>query len=294
MKKPIVRIAPTPSGFLHQGNLYNFILTWLFARQNGGEIHLRIDDIDGERIRDCYLEDIFSVLKWLKLDYDHGPQTADEFLNHFSQRKKVKQYIGNLASNIRSPFYVCSCSRAQIKELKGQGKLRCECHRQQLKLTTGENLLRVMVPDNWMLRSQMEVDLVDAMGDFVVIRRDGIPSYQLVSLHEDINMGITHIIRGDDLLPSTAAQQFLARQLKLDRFLDISCYHHSLLVDDNGNKFSKSSGAQARSILEEQQNGPANIIQLFCQTKGWQLKGVHCLNELLAKAPPVVLPVKTN
>ena len=83
---PVVsRLAPTPSGYLHLGNAVNFVLTWLLTRQAGGVLHLRIDDLDRARLRPAYLENIFRVIDWLGLDYDHGPTGPDDFLRHHSQ-----------------------------------------------------------------------------------------------------------------------------------------------------------------------------------------------------------------
>ncbi|NJL14359.1 MAG: hypothetical protein HC913_16005 [Microscillaceae bacterium] len=77
------RFAPTPSGFLHEGNAFSFVLTWLAARHFGGKIHLRIDDLDQTRCRPEYVEDIFRSLDWLGLDWDSGPQGVDDFLKTF-------------------------------------------------------------------------------------------------------------------------------------------------------------------------------------------------------------------
>ncbi|MGB1694341.1 MAG: glutamate--tRNA ligase family protein, partial [bacterium] len=88
----VSRLAPTPSGYLHLGNAFSFILTWLLVRRLGGKLHLRIDDLDAPRLNQDCLEDIFIQLEWLGLDYDTGPQGPDDHLRRFSQSLKLEEY----------------------------------------------------------------------------------------------------------------------------------------------------------------------------------------------------------
>jgi glutamyl/glutaminyl-tRNA synthetase len=123
------RLAPTPSGYLHLGNAWSFLLTWLYARKAGGYVHLRIDDIDPERYRDAYAEDIFTSLKWLGLDHDGGPATVSDF---FSQRRTpattrrhhaALDALCDVQSGAQSDahsesaayLFECHCSRERIK-----------------------------------------------------------------------------------------------------------------------------------------------------------------------------------
>lgn len=132
---PRTRIAPTPSGFLHAGNAWSFLLAWLCARSRGGSVALRIDDLDGDRFRPEYLEDIFASLEWLGLDWDGGPRDARAFQANFSQRHRLTAYraaletlradavhevnegtqgpIPGVAGAVR--IYPCACSREQVK-----------------------------------------------------------------------------------------------------------------------------------------------------------------------------------
>jgi glutamyl/glutaminyl-tRNA synthetase len=93
-------------------------------------------------------------------------------------------------------------------------------------------------------RGKVEIDLAETAGDFTVRRRDGIPAYQIASLTDDVHFGITHIVRGEDLLPSTAAQLFLAEKLGLTSFLQSKFLHHALITDESGQKLSKSNLSQ--------------------------------------------------
>ena len=88
----IARYAPTPSGLLHLGNVLNFIFTWSLAKKNNAQILLRIDDLDGNRVRDEYIADIFNTLDWLDLDYQIGPSSVDEFKKYFSQSNRIELY----------------------------------------------------------------------------------------------------------------------------------------------------------------------------------------------------------
>jgi glutamyl-tRNA synthetase len=133
------RIAPTPSGYLHAGNAWSFLLTWLSARRQGGSIRLRIDDLDAARMRGEYVEDIFASLEWLGLDWDTGPRTPAEAETIHSQRLRIPRYRealerlaalsaagpqapaspmgpGPLGAEAASPLlYACSCSRGKVK-----------------------------------------------------------------------------------------------------------------------------------------------------------------------------------
>ena len=92
----VSRLAPTPSGYLHLGNAFSFILTWLLVRRLGGKLYLRIDDLDAPRLNQDCLEDIFIQLEWLGLDYDTGPQGPVDHLRHFSQSLRLEEYMSAL------------------------------------------------------------------------------------------------------------------------------------------------------------------------------------------------------
>ncbi len=86
------RLAPTPSGFLHLGNVFSFVLTWLIVRKQHGHLHLRIDDLDADRAKPAFYDDIFTTLDWLGLDYDSGPRSTGDCLRHWSQRHRLPAY----------------------------------------------------------------------------------------------------------------------------------------------------------------------------------------------------------
>ena len=237
------RIAPTPSGFLHAGNLYNFLLTKRVADEVGAELLLRIDDLDAFRLRDEYVEDIFRCLHWLGIEWVGPPQTIDDYRAHVDEPGRIDHYYDRLESMIDAglPAFVCRCSRRELGR-----DARCEqgCETKQLKLNTGKTAIRVRVPDTHM-------ELRDAMGDFIVWRREDLPAYQLQSLIDDDEMRITHIVRGEDLLDSTMAQRYLATFLEDTTFSAVQFLHHGLVTGDNGQKLSKSQGTDRLDLTPE-------------------------------------------
>lgn len=259
----ISRLAPTPSGFLHLGNAVNFTLTWLLARRAGGTLHLRIDDLDRARFRPAYLDNIFRTLDWLGLDYDHGPAGPDDFERHFSQQHWLAEYEAVLQeAQAAHPalFYACRCSRAELaRTAAADGLYPGTCHPQQLPLATPETAWRAHVPPATVVafsdltQGPQTVALARELGDFVVRKKDGTAAYQVASVVDDIRLGVNFIVRGLDLLPSTAAQLWLADYLpgqaafRQTRFL-----HHDLLTDESGHKLSKSTQTgQQRGVLAE-------------------------------------------
>lgn len=237
------RIAPTPSGYLHIGNALNFVLTYAMVQRSGGSLRLRIDDIDAPRARLEYIEDIFETLHWMGIDWDAGPQTPEQHYTSFSQSLRAPRYRQVIdALNATGQTYACTCSRRDLDH--------CQCRTRCLPLNTPDTALRIVTPyapvqiDDRQMGVQY-ISLRQHMPDFVIRRRDGIAAYQLASLIDDIDYGIDLVVRGADLLPSTAAQLFLASLIGEDGFGHTAFYHHALLTDANGSKLSKSAGSDS-------------------------------------------------
>lgn len=241
------RIAPTPSGFLHKGNVFNFLFTAALAHKNNGKLLLRIDDMDRERYRPEYIAHIFETLAWLGLHWHEGPQDIADFLQHYSQHRRLQQYqqLLNLLQQ-KQLIYACICSRKDL-QLSANGNYTGTCRTKQIPLNTPGAAWRIYVPEDTAINFTDEI-----MGnvtilphqvarDFIVRKKDGFPAYQITSLSDDFENNITHIVRGKDLLPSTAAQLFLAHHLNLMTFKNSTFYHHPLLTDEAGNKISKST-----------------------------------------------------
>lgn len=244
------RIAPTPSGFLHAGNAVNFVLVSWLASQHGGVVVLRIDDMDPDRYRREYVDDIFAVLDWLDLAVDEGPSTTDQFEAEYSMQAHRDVYRERMLAMRASPLietYACSCSRHQL----ALGQV-CRCRGLDLELVPEHTALRVHVPDTLH-------DVREAMGDFVVWRRDDTAAYQLASVVEDERLGITHIVRGVDLLPSTTAQRLIAPAIAATAFEQAVVLHHALITDASGAKLSKS--ALQRGPMARRSDARARILE---------------------------------
>jgi glutamyl/glutaminyl-tRNA synthetase len=259
------RIAPTPSGFLHLGNVLSFSITAALARRHGAKILLRIDDLDRPRVNKEYVQDIFDTLNFLDIPWDDGPRDVKDFDDNYSQIHKMSLYhnaIKQLGDN--KLVFACTCTRSK---LNGKG-YACPCRDKEIPFTEKDTTLRLVTGNNELMiknysGNSMTVKLPANMHDFVIRRRDGIPSYQLTSVIDDLLYGIDLVIRGEDLLPSTIAQHELASALDAVNFRDITFYHHPLLTDAAGEKLSKSAGSISVRYLRANGNSSSRIYTLI-------------------------------
>lgn len=236
----LTRIAPTPSGYLHAGNICNFQLTSDLARDHGLTLALRIDDADAARYRRDYVDDIFRVLHDLDIEWQVGPRNTDDFAAHWSQQRRTEFYRTELLSAEDLEVYACTCSRAMVTA-PPTGGCPGGCRNARKELQPHVSSLRVHVPLGTLVRiGDASIDLAAAMGDFVIWRRDDLPAYQLVSVLEDRDLGTSHIVRGEDLLVSSAAQVYISRAFGADNVAAATYTHHALVMDENGQKLSKS------------------------------------------------------
>lgn len=264
----ITRIAPTPSGFLHQGNLFNFLLNWLWARANGGKVLLRIDDADTERKRMEYVEDIFRVLEWLGMDWDMGPSGPDALEKEWSQVYRRNDYDSMLQLLIdQHLIYACTCSRQQLKSAAKD----CTCKEQSIPLdypTVAWKLSCSQHKRFTINEKNKSIDITDHLDDFVVRKKDGWPAYPITSLADDLYFGVTHIARGSDLMTSTLRQLYISSWLPNGNFQNVQFWHHDLLMNEHNEKLSKSAGAQSSSILHS--TSPQQLIGSFVAWMGWE------------------------
>ena len=268
LPKTISRLAPTPSGYLHLGNAFSFILTWLLVRRLEGKLQLRIDDLDSARLkRDC-LEDIFLQLEWLGLEYDSGPQGPEEHLKHYSQTLKIEDYREALSSlrQLRS-LYACQCSRKRYLAISEDGLYPKTCRDKKLDLDQPEITWRFKseseaLSDTLFFEGSSEEDSSSKpLGDAVLLRRNGVPSYQIASLVDDMKNRSTLIVRGIDLYPSSLFQQTVAEKLGWATFSEICFVHHSLLKDSTGKKYAKSEGAYSLKDLKQENSDPGFVYR---------------------------------
>ncbi|WP_178862229.1 glutamate--tRNA ligase family protein [Thiomicrorhabdus cannonii] len=267
------RLAPTPSGYLHRGNIMNFLLNWLVLRISGGEVGLRIDDMDPTRSRPEYIEAIFTTLDWLGLDWDFGPQTVAEQKKFSFQTEQAG--LQTLAESLleKGLAYACDCTR---KQLQGQGPTYPgHCRNLNKPWQPGINTLRLAAyklahPQNWPQKTQQaglsaRLPNMPPVDDTVIWSRDNYASYQLASVWRDEHDRISLLIRGADLLDSSRFQNVLAQALQLKHYPQTAVWHHPLLTDDHGHKLAKSTGSQAHPLPESGLH-PAELIRQFA---GW-------------------------
>jgi glutamyl/glutaminyl-tRNA synthetase len=247
------RIAPTPSGFLHLGNVFSFALTASLARKTGATILLRIDDLDQPRIQPQYVQDIFDTLQFLDITWQEGPENYEEYENKFSQLKRMPLYEKAL-NQLRegNQVFACSCSRTNRNV--------CNCREKNLSLDETGNAWRLITPAS--------AELPDSMHEFIVRKKDGFPSYQLGCVADDEHFGVDLIVRGDDLRDSSKAQVYLAKVLGYTSFLNSTILHHPLLMESPDQKLSKSAGSTSIQHLRQQGKSPNEIFELISKMTG--------------------------
>ncbi len=245
---PVTRLAPTPNGHTHLGNLLNFATTWAMARHGGGKLWLRLDDSDVGRVRPEYVEDLLETLAWLGLVWDEGP---------FRQSTRTEVYRLWLH---RFPGYACTCSRKEIAERTG-GSVEYDghCRDKGIVFRSGVN--------QWRFRAQ------DPGDDQVLWRREDLPGYHLASVVDDLEYGINLIVRGEDLRETTRMQLLMAQALgEVGRpFREARFVHHPLLKGPDGEKLSKSLGSESVSSLRRGGMSPGDVWELLSRRAGWPL-----------------------
>ena len=250
------RIAPTPSGYLHLGNVFSFALTAALAGQSGAALLLRIDDLDRDRASETYIRDIFDTLSFLNIRWQEGPADPADFQAGFSQVHRLHLYHNALDRLARGGHvFACECSRATVLRSSPGGIYPGTClhkniplHRpgvswrlktdgQPVSLRTPEGLQTLPFPPEQQY--------------FVVRRSNTLPAYQLASVVDDLYFQVDCIVRGEDLLASTLAQLLLAQHLQEEDFLRTIFLHHPLLTDRHGRKLSKSDGDTSIQFLRK-------------------------------------------
>lgn len=269
------RIAPTPSGFLHLGNILSFSLTAALAEKTGASTLLRIDDLDRDRTTQTYIQDIFDTLHFLEIPWHEGPSNAREFEREYSQLHRMALYQKALQQlQDTGAMFACACSRSQIVNSAGEGAYPGTCRDRKLPLHTPGTSWRLRTPGTVTLQfntypeADCALPLPPQMQDFVVRKKDGFPAYQLTSLTDDLHYGIDLIVRGNDLLPSTLAQLYLARVLDKPAFSDAAFFHHPLLKTPSGVKLSKSAGDTSIRHLRLQGLKPPAVYTLIAGQLG--------------------------
>lgn len=267
------RFAPTPSGFLHLGNIFCSLLAWLHAKRRGGSILLRIEDLDTTRCPRKNAEQLRYDLEWLGLTWDEGAYIDEHSEDYFqSQRSSIyEEYFHKLQK--RSLVYPCFCSRSELHAAEAphlsDGRIiypgTCR------KLTAEERISKAQhrAPAYRLLTQDAPIIYTDGhygpqhhnlaleSGDFIVRRSDGVFAYQLAVVVDDALMGVTEVVRGCDLLDSTPMQLYLYELLG---FKAPDFFHIPLLTAMDGRRLAKRDGDLEISKLRQHYGSPEPII----------------------------------
>ena len=290
---PVVsRLAPTPSGYLHLGNAVNFVLTWLLTRQAAGTLHLRIDDLDRARLRPAYLNNIFRVVDWLGIDYDHGPSGPDDFLRHHSQLLHLPEYNAVLRRLAQISGLVQASTRSRTNGAEAAVTLETPGAAWRTRVPAGT---KISFLDAW--QGETNVPLAALMPDFVIRKKDGVAVYQVASVVDDLRLGTTLIVRGLDLQPSTAAQLWLASQLSETAAFNaerVQFFHHPLLTDAAGQKLSKSQQLPVEAGILGQVQGKQAVLRAVAELLKLPVAAAETLETLQQGFGQLGLPHRTS
>lgn len=282
-----VRFAPSPTGYLHIGSARTALFNWLYAKQTGGKFILRIEDTDVKRSTQEAVKAILEGMKWLGLDWDEGPYFQSERLNIY-QRYALQLLEAGHA-------YYCYCTAEELKEKRESGQdavYNGNCRElsqtqiEQLEKIGRKPSVRFKVPTGItrmddLLRGSREFDN-QLFGDFIIIRSDGNPTYNFAVAVDDFEMGITHVIRGDDHLSNTPRQILLFETLGFD----LPCFVHLPMIwGPDKTRLSKRHGAT--SVTEYQMQGfLQEAIINYLALLGWgtsDSQQIFSRDELIAK-----------
>ena len=260
------RFAPSPSGRIHLGNILCCLLAWLSARQKGGRVILRIEDLDTARCPRRYGEQMCRDIQWLGLDWDEGPVIGGPS-GPYEQSRRTALYQAALERlEAQGLVYPCFCTRAELHAASAPHRedgqvvypgtcrgLTAEQAAERARRTGRAPALRLRVPEE-------EITFIDGhmgeygewlpedCGDFLLRRSDGMFAYQLAVVVDDAAMGVTEVVRGADLLASTPRQLLLYRLLGLEA---PAFYHFPLLLGSDGQRLSKRNADAGLDTLGE-------------------------------------------
>lgn len=248
------RFAPSPTGFLHIGGVRTALFSWLYARHHGGQFVLRIEDTDRERSTQAAVDAILNGLEWLRLDHDEGP---------YYQTRRFDRYAEVADRLLREgKAYRCYCTREELEARRADQIARGQNPRYDGRCRTRsgpepgvEPVVRFRTPDDGVIvvddlvRGHVEFQNSE-LDDLILIRSDGTPTFHFGVVVDDGDMGITHVIRGDDHLNNTPRQMHMIRALGYP----VPAYGHlPMILGSDGAKLSKRHGAV--NVLEYRDEG---------------------------------------
>lgn len=289
------RLAPSPTGVLHLGNARSFLLAWLDARARGGEILLRVEDLDGPRIRPGAEAAALEDLRWLGLDWDGEPVRQSERAPLYARalerlaaeglaypctctRKDVELAASAPHAGEEGPLYPGTCrGRWPDAESARRASGREPCWRLR---TPPPGASAGIVDFTDRVRGAVRVDVGAELGDFVIVKRDGEAAYQLAVTVDDAAQGITDVVRGDDLLPSAARQTLLFRALghAVPRYA-----HLPLVVGEDGRRLAKRHGDTTLRRFRAAGVAAASVVGWLAAVSGLRARAQPCCASDLVK-----------
>lgn len=292
MKKVRVRYAPSPTGYLHIGNARTALFNYLYAKNKNGDFIVRIEDTDTSRNLENGVKSQLDNLKWLGIDWSESVDIGGEF-EPYSQLKRQEQgiykpYIEQLLE--QGHAYKCFCTSSELEEVTNQqkeaGKIpkyNGKCRNlsvdeiKEFEKKNSDYTIRFKVPQNveinWndIVKGNVTFNTKDVSGDFNIVKRDGIPTYNFVVVLDDHLMEITHVLRGEDHISNTPKQIMIYDALNFE----IPTFAHmTLIVNQEGKKLSKRDGGILQFIEQYKDLGylPEAMFN-FISLLGWSPEG---------------------
>lgn len=266
-----VRFAPSPTGYLHIGGARTALFNYLFARHNNGKFILRIEDTDRTRSTEEYIEAIIEGMQWLKFEWDEGPfRQTDRF-------DVYRSYVDKLLKEGKA--YYCCCSPEELeqrrKEALAQGKSpkydgRCRNLQGQVASNKGQAAVRFKMPQEGqtvvddLIRGKVVFEN-DQLDDLIIMRSDGTPTYNFTVVVDDVDMKITHVIRGDDHLNNTPKQIHIYKALGYETPLFA---HLPMILGSDKTRLSKRHGATSVMAYKEMGYLPYALVNYLVRL-GW-------------------------
>ena len=289
------RFAPSPSGRMHLGNLFSFLVAWLDARSAGGRMVLRMEDLDPDRTGEPWTSHIVEDLRWLGLDWEEGYGVGGPD-GPYAQRERTAFYDAAFQRlQAAGVVYPCWCSRAQRLAASaphpGEERDLGHCPCRDLSQVEREDRAMVRAPA-WkaalphervrfrdLVQGEQVFDLARDCGDFVIRRADGVYGYQLAVTVDDALMGITRVVRGRDLLDSAARQIWLMGQLG---YRPPVYAHVPLLLSPDGRRLSKRERDLDLGVLR-QSHRPEELLGALAWLAGLRKEPAPVTAEALAR-----------
>ncbi len=286
---PRVRFAPSPTGRLHIGGARTAIYNWAFARACGGTFVLRIEDTDPERSTEENTQIILRAMKWLGLNWDEGPEIGGPAGPYF-QTQRGDTYARALEElKAKGAVYPCFCTKEELDQKRAAAEAEqggyAGYDRTCRDIDAKEAAARIAAgePHVWRLKVPLDHGPIefddavyghmsfpaDVMDDMIVVRTDGAPTYNFAVVCDDANMGITHVIRGDDHLSNTPRQILIYEALGVT---PPTFAHLSMILGPDGKKLSKRHGATSVEEYRDRGYLPDAFVN-FLALLGWSLDG---------------------